>query len=69
MSHFSKQEDFKINQSLEEQRFLLAEKKMQMIQLQAKIDALGVFNSNLKCLKYNKKKTTFNLCLNNFQFQ
>lgn len=45
MSHYSKQEDFKINSSLEEQRFTLAEKKMQMIQLQAKIDALGVFNS------------------------
>lgn len=45
MSHFSKQDDFQINQKLEEQRFLLAEKKMQMIQLQAKIDALGVFNS------------------------
>jgi hypothetical protein len=48
MSHFSNQNDFHINQKLEEQRFLIAEKKMQMIQLQAKIDALGVFNGKVK---------------------
>lgn len=47
MSHFSNQNDFHINQKLEEQRFLIAEKKMQMIQLQSKIDALGVFNGKV----------------------
>ena len=37
--------DFIVDQELEDQRFKITEKKMQMIQLQAKIDALGVFNS------------------------
>jgi len=37
--------DFIVDQELEEQRFKITEKKMQMIHLQAKIDALGVFNS------------------------
>ena len=35
-----------MNTQIEEERFLIAEKKMQMIQLQAKVDALGSFNSN-----------------------
>ena len=39
--------DFLVDPKQEEYRFLLAEKKLQMIYLQAKIDALGSFNSNL----------------------
>lgn len=38
--------DFMINEELEEQRFLVDEKKMQMIQVEAKINALGAFDSN-----------------------
>ena len=52
--------------NLEKQRFLISEKKMQMIQLQAKIDALGSFNINLKDLedlniatKFEEKKHEF----------
>lgn len=37
--------DFSVDLKQEEFRFLLAEKKLQMIHLQAKIDALGSFNS------------------------
>ena len=37
--------DFIVDQELEEQRFKITEKKMQMIHLQAKIDALSIFNS------------------------
>ncbi|RNA21254.1 hypothetical protein BpHYR1_020360, partial [Brachionus plicatilis] len=42
--------DFSVDLKQEEYRFLLAEKKLQMIHLQAKIDALGSFNINLNDL-------------------
>ncbi len=38
--------DFVIDEKLEEQRFLVDEKKMQMIQVESKINALGAFDSN-----------------------
>lgn len=50
MAGFANNDDYLVDQNLENQRFLITEKKMQMIQLQAKIDALGAFNS-----KFNKK--------------
>ena len=34
-----------INADLEKQRFLVDEKKMKLIQLESKINALGAFNS------------------------
>jgi len=37
--------DFIIDEKLEEQRFLVDEKKMQMIQVESKINALGAFDS------------------------
>ena len=37
--------DFLIDEKLEEQRFLVDEKKMQMIQVESKINALGSFDS------------------------
>ena len=37
--------DFLLDEKLEQQRFNLDEKKMQMIQLESKINALGSFNS------------------------
>ena len=49
MAGFANNDDYLVDQNLENQRFLITEKKMQMIQLQAKIDALGAFNS-----KFNK---------------
>ena len=39
--------DFIVDQEVEAQRFKITEKKMQMIHLQAKIDALGKFNSRI----------------------
>jgi hypothetical protein len=36
--------------SLEQQRFQISEKKMSLIQLQAKIDALGFFNSKISSI-------------------
>ncbi|CAF0714492.1 unnamed protein product [Brachionus calyciflorus] len=46
--------DFVVDQKQEEIRFLIVEKKLQMIHLQAKIDALGSFNINLNDLdSYN----------------
>ena len=60
------QNDYMADLNLEKQRFLISEKKMQMIQLQAKIDALGSFNINLKDLedlniatKFEEKKHEF----------
>ena len=47
MASFANNDDYIVDQNLENQRFLITEKKMQMIQLQAKIDALGAFNSKL----------------------
>lgn len=41
--------DFIVDQEVEAQRFKITEKKMQMIHLQAKIDALGKFNSRILC--------------------
>lgn len=38
--------DFLIDEQLENQRFLVDEKKMQLIQIESKINALGSFNSN-----------------------
>ncbi len=40
--------DFIIDEKLEEQRFLVDEKKMQMIQVESKINALGAFDSKHK---------------------
>ena len=37
--------DFLIDENLENERNMVDEKKMQMINLEAKIDALGLFNS------------------------
>ncbi len=37
--------DYLIDEKIEEQRFLVDEKKMKMIQLESKINALGAFNS------------------------
>ena len=60
------QNDYLMDLKLEKQRFLISEKKMQMIQLQAKIDALGSFNISLKELddynnaaKFEEKKLDF----------
>ena len=38
--------DFLTDEKLEEKRFLLDEKKMQVIQLESRLDALSAFNSN-----------------------
>jgi hypothetical protein len=38
--------DFLIDEQLENQRFLVDEKKMQLIQIESKINALGSFDSN-----------------------
>lgn len=43
--------DFLIDEKLEEDGFNVDEKKMQMIHLESKIDALGLFNINLKDLE------------------
>ncbi len=45
LSIYVKPLDFKVNMKIEEESYLIAEKKMQMIHLQAKVDALGAFNS------------------------
>ena len=49
--NITSQSDYGVDLHLEKQRFLVSEKKMQMIQLQAKLDALGSFNSNFIDLK------------------
>ncbi|CAF0714496.1 unnamed protein product [Brachionus calyciflorus] len=45
--------DFVVDQKQEEIRFLIVEKKLQMIHLQAKIDALGSFNSKFRIYDSN----------------
>jgi len=48
---FNNFNDFIIDDKLEEERYLVDEKKMQMINLETKIDALGLFGINLKELE------------------
>ena len=46
--------DFLIDEKLEEDGFNVDEKKMQMIHLESKIDALGLFNSKDSVFKLTK---------------
>lgn len=48
---FNNFNDFIIDENLEEERYLVDEKKMQMINLESKIDALGLFGINLRELE------------------
>lgn len=59
--------DFLIDEKLEEQRFLVDEKKMQMIQVESKINALGSFDINLKEIEDYDTAVKFNNDIHKFE--